>query len=406
MKYSKTKIIILSLAVLIAVALFAATALFLSSKKNNDHSEVSMRVDNNPGSIVQEKKEKTDNAANEDLVVGSRVEERREEDKKKNNPALPTTFKSGESSPISGLVCAIPENKDRRPIAVMLAADKRVRPLSGIEEADIVYEMPVITNMITRLMAVFVCNSPREIGSIRSARHDYLTLAKGLDAVLAHWGGSHFALDMLKNKKTVPDLDAMKSGGGAFYRKAGISAPDNGFASYDGLYAEAAAKGYRMENQFSGFPHRNESPIDKRGSNGTLTVGFPGVFRVTYDYDAASNTYLRNWNGNADTDRATGKRIAPKNVVVVFAASRQIEGQYNDVDIEGSGLMYAYMEGREFKGTWEKSKDDCVLDNDLVCVSSSRMKFIKDNGQEIEFVPGQIWVEVLEPGQVLRWTPA
>lgn len=406
MKYSKTKIISLFFGVLLLTAILVGALLFFFPNRSKDHNENSLRSSDNSGSIVQEKEDEESDAVKKDPVIGSRIEEQREEEKKDNEPASPTAFKSGESSPISGLVCEIPGNRNRRPIAVMLAADKRVRPLSGIGEADIVYEMPVITNMITRLMAVFVCNSPKEIGSIRSARHDYLTLAKGLDAILAHWGGSHFALDMLKNKKTVPDLDAMKSGGGAFYRKSGISAPDNGFASYDGLYAAAQAKGFRMENQFSGFPHRDESPVDKRGANGVLTVGFPGVFRVTYEYEAASNTYLRNWNGNADTDRATGKRIAPKNVVVVFAASRQIEGQYNDVDIEGSGPMYAYMEGREFKGTWEKNKDDCVLENDLVCVSSSRMRFIKENGQEVEFVPGQIWVEVLEPGQVLRWTPA
>jgi len=229
-------------------------------------------------------------------------------------------------------------------------------------------------------------------------------MAKSMDAMLAHWGGSHFALEMLKDKDTVPDLDAMKNSGGAFFRKAGITAPDNGFASYDGLLKFAKSQGWRTENKFEGYPHRDESPFDNRGKAGTLTVGFPGVFRVTYAYDPPSNTYLRSWNGNSDIDKLTGKRIAPKNVIVIFAESRQIEGQYNDVDIEGSGEMHAFMEGREFKGTWEKKKKDCAVHNDLVCISSERMKFIKDNGKEVELVPGSIWLEVLEPGQVLRWT--
>lgn len=311
-----------------------------------------------------------------------------------------------EVSPLSGLKCDPPENKDRRPIGVMLAADTSVRPLSGIGEADMVFEMPVITASITRLMGVFVCNSPDEIGSIRSARHDYITLAKGLDAMLAHWGGSHFALDMLKNKDTVPDLDALRNEGGAFFRKAGIPAPDNGFASYSGLMSTAKELGYRTENHFEGYPHRQAGSLSERGEGGHLTVGFPGSFRVEYTYDPETNSYLREWGGKTDTDRNTGKQLAPKNVVVIFATSRQIEGQYNDVDIEGEGEMHAYIEGHEFTGTWEKKKGNCVIGNELVCVNSAKLKFIKEDGSELEFIPGQVWVEVLEPGQKLKWIAA
>ena len=317
----------------------------------------------------------------------------------------PVVYNPDLANSVSGTVCAVQENRFRRPIAVMLAADKNARPLYGTSQADMVFEMPVITNMIPRLMAIFVCNSPAEIGSIRSARHDYLTLAKGMDAMLAHWGGSHFALDMLKNKDTVPDLDALKNEGGAFFRKAGLVAPHNGFASYSKLMSTAQSLGYRTTNNFSANKFRSESALENRGANGHLTVGFPGVYRVTYDYDRASNTYLRSWGGKEDIDGGTGWRVAPKNVVVIRAVSRQIEGQYNDVDIEGEGEMFAYMEGREFGGKWVKEKGDCVIGDELVCVNDKPMRFIKANGQELEFVPGQIWVEVLEPGQVLRWEP-
>ncbi|MBU2025293.1 DUF3048 domain-containing protein [Patescibacteria group bacterium] len=308
-----------------------------------------------------------------------------------------------EISPLSGLKCDPMENKNRRPIAVMLASDKSVRPLSGISEADMVFEMPVITASITRLMGVFVCNSPKEIGSIRSARHDYITLAKGLDAMLAHWGGSHFALDMLKNTNTVPDLDAMRNPAGAFFRKAGIPAPDNGFTSYDGLLNAAKELGYRIENHFEGYPHRQESLLNERGNPGQLTIGFAGPFRADYTYDPKTNSYLRSWDGKPDIDRSNNQRIAPKNIIVLFATSRQIEGQYNDVDIEGEGEMRAFIEGREFKGKWEKKKGNCVIGNELVCVNSAKLKFTKEDGQELEFIPGQIWVEILEPGQKLKW---
>ncbi len=306
----------------------------------------------------------------------------------------------GDVSPLSGLPC---ENYKRRAIGVMQAGDVSTRPLSGLSEADLVFEMPVITASITRLMGVYICNSPKEIGSIRSVRHDYVTLAKGIDAMLAHWGGSHFGLDVLKNKNTVPDLDAMNNSEGAFFRKDGIPAPDNGFASHEGLWKTAEKMGYRLENQFEGYPHQMELEASKRPQGGSLRIGFAGVYGVNYAYDSKTNSYLRTWGGKEDTDKATGKRIAPKNIVVAFATSRQIEGQYNDVDIEGTGEMHAYLNGQEIIGKWEKEKKDCVIGDERVCVTDSKLKFLDEKGEEVKFVPGQIWIEVLEPGQALKW---
>lgn len=309
----------------------------------------------------------------------------------------------GEVSPLSGLPC---ENYKRRAIGVMQAGDVSTRPLSGFSDADMIFEMPVITASITRLMGVYLCNSPKEIGSIRSARHDYVTIAKGIDAMLAHWGGSHFALDILKDKNTVPDLDAMNNSEGAFFRKDGIPAPDNGFASHEGLWKMATKLGHRMENKFEGYPHQTELEASKRPAGGNLRIGFAGVYGVNYTYDPKTNSYLRFWGGKEDTDKATGKRLAPKNIVVAFATSRQIEGQYNDVDIEGSGKMHAYINGQEIIGQWEKEKKNCVVGSELVCVTDSKLKFLDDKGEEIKFIPGQIWVEILEPGQSLKWEPA
>jgi hypothetical protein len=53
------------------------------------------------------------------------------------------------------------------------------------------------------------------------------------------------------------------------------------------------------------------------------------------------------------------------------------------------------MNGKEYSGTWKKDKSK--LD--------SKLFFYDESGAEIKFVPGQIWVEILEPGQALRWTP-
>src|SRR3989338_6889489 len=87
---------------------------------------------------------------------------------------------------LTGLIC---DNYSKRPIAVMMASDPIARPLSGIGQADVVIEMPVTPNGITRMMAVFQCEESAEIGSVRSAREDFLPLVASFGALYAHWGG-------------------------------------------------------------------------------------------------------------------------------------------------------------------------------------------------------------------------
>lgn len=306
----------------------------------------------------------------------------------KNLPESLTPANTEGKSPITGLAC---ENYKSRPFAAMMAGDTVARPLSGLSQADMVFEMPVITGSITRLMGVFNCVKPSEIGSLRSARHDYITLAMGIDAIFVHWGGSHFALDDLKTG-IADDIDALKHSG-PFFRKSHIPKPHNGFTSYDKLLDKTKSLGYRTENKFGGYPHLDEN-LTASAKNGTLDVGFAGAYKVKYEYDAASNSYKRFWNGAEDKDYSNGKNIIAKNVVVMKAASRQIEGQYNDVDIEGEGELKAYRNGEEISGKWKKDKSK----------RDSKLYFLDSNKEEIKFVPGQIWVEIIEPYQEVKWS--
>lgn len=294
------------------------------------------------------------------------------------------------TSTIAGISC---ENHSGRPFAVMIAEDPEARPLSGIGSADLVVEMPVITGSVTRLLSVFQCTIPREIGSIRSARHDYIPLVMGLDAIFVHWGGSHYALDKL-NRRIMDNINALFNPFGAFYRNPNIPRPHNGFTSEDRLLNAAKGLGYRMETMFEGYPRtQEETPNPKLYTpHPRLTIGYPYPFNVSYAYNPETNNYLR-WRGNKEEiDRLTDKQVEVKNIVIMRARSRQIEGQYNDVDIEGLGEAMVYRNGEEIKGTWSKDKTE----------PKSKLYFYDKTGNEIEFVPGSIWIHVVEPYQRVK----
>lgn len=290
-------------------------------------------------------------------------------------------------SPLSGLECP---DAERRPFAVMLSGDAVVRPLSGLWDADMVFNMPVTTGDITRLMAVYVCGNPKEIGSVRSARHDYIPLARGLDAIYGHWGGSHFALDKL-NAKIMDNIDALPNPYNAFYRKPGIEMPHNGFTSMSRLITSAQKLKYRLTNQFSGYLHGEDKAqiVETK----TLNLGFSGAFAVRYEYDPKTNSYFRWRGGTKEIDKNVSRQVEAKNVVVMFAKVQPLEGQYNEVQVEGQGNARIYQNGIEIIGKWKKNASD----------QKSKLYFYDSEGQEIKFVSGQIWVEIVEVGQKITY---
>lgn len=343
----------------------------------------------------------------------------------------------GNVSPISGLAC---DNWNRRPFAFMQPVDIQARPVAGFSQADMVFEMPNPAEgiFVTRLMGVYLCDMPTEIGALRSARHDYINIAKGLDAVFVGWGGSAFAIQKL-NEGVIDNIDCNGQGGKkapqCCFRKERtglMRVEDTGYAKGQAILDCAKEFGYSSTTTFAGYPHQAEAAESDRPSGGHLRVGYPGIMEAEYDYDKATNSYLRTWGGTPDTDRNNGQRIAPKNIVVVTAENEQImadvdykargvqdpwanlpeeektgptniSGRYNNLqlgdpwfDTIDSGSAKYYLNGQEIKGTWKKSKTG----------ADSKLFFYDESGKEVKFVPGQIWVEVVIPAQSVEWRPA
>lgn len=292
---------------------------------------------------------------------------------------------------LTGIAC---ENGGRRPFAVMLAGDTVARPLSGIAQADVVVEMPVLTNGITRFMAVFSCESPNEIGSIRSSRDDFLPFVKSFDAIYAHWGGSHLALDLL-NAKVLDNIDALKDPFNAFYRKNDRLAPHNGFTSIERLRETAIKRGYRAERKGGEYPRIPEHVT--LGMDQTVRIGYPGPYEVEFFYDHTTNSYLRSRGGTKEMDEGAGRQVTVKNLIVMTADSRQLDADYNTVTVEGEGKVRIFRNGEEKKGTWKRMKEEYMPSSDDHI--DNKYYFLDDQGKEIGLVTGKIWISLVEPEQ-------
>jgi hypothetical protein len=103
---------------------------------------------------------------------------------------------------------------------------------------------------------------------------------------------------------------------------------------------------------------------------------------------------LRWRGGTPEIDRLSDQQIVAKNVVIMRTASEELEGQYNNVEVEGGGKATIYRNGEVIDGAWRKDKKD----------RKSKLYFYDDSGEEVKFTPGQIWVEIIEPEKSVVWS--
>ena len=108
-----------------------------------------------------------------------------------------------------------------RPFAVMINNIVYAQPQVGISNADIIYEIPA-EGGITRMMAIFShLYDVESVGSIRSLRPYYLSVALSYDAIVIHAGGSEQAYSDVKTYNA-DHLDGVRDGNTSsmFYRDA------------------------------------------------------------------------------------------------------------------------------------------------------------------------------------------
>ncbi len=284
--------------------------------------------------------------------------------------------------PLTGLPCA---NALERPVAVMLASDPEARPLSGIGQADMVFEMPVTPNGITRIMAVYQCSTPKEIGSVRSARQDFIPLAQGVDAIFAHWGGEHDALTAL-DTRAIDNVDALKYEGSTFYRKQGIPRPHNGFTTLRLVRERADQLGYRASTSLSAYTHSTGHIERNLGTVAdTVTVAWPQGMDVRFSYDRERNSYLRWRSGTPEIDAANGEQARASVVVIMKTTASFLRDQYISVTTIGSGVAMIWQGGRSISALWKKP------------TATAMLAFTDSQGKAIPLEPGTIWVLIDAP---------
>jgi hypothetical protein len=313
------------------------------------------------------------------------------------NPPGPTPHPSVVAGPLDGLPTAW-DVAHRRPMAIMVEnLDPDARPQTGLSSASLVFET-VAEYGITRFMAVYLENLPPEVGPVRSTRVYYDAWAEGMHAILVHAGGNDDALAEIFGMHDLADVNEVAFEDANyiahvpfFVRTTDRVAPHNLYTYPSKVFTYLNQKHVATAGEFPDFlPHKNPDAPFHRPFGSVVDINFssPG-YAVEYQYDHATNRYLRFMGGVPHSEASSGHQLAPSNVVVLMASIQPDPngGPSNPgavyVQETGKNVAYYYRDGQQFIGTWHKATRDAPL------------KLLDSAGRPFKFDPGQTWIEVL-----------
>ena len=308
-------------------------------------------------------------------------------------------------NPLTGEGCETDIGRNR-PVAIMLNNLKKALPQLGVSQADIIYEA-VAEGGITRMLGVFQSvEGVGEIGSVRSARDYYVSLAFGHDAIFLHAGGSPQAYDAIQDWG-VTALDCVNGPyeGTLFWRdqdrRKSMGLEHSVLTSGETIlellptYRRVTLEheeGYTYPMSFlpAGETARGEAA-------GRVEVRFSSYKTGVFTYDSESGLYKVEEYGEPYVDGNTGEQVAVKNVVVLFTDVSAIQGDSAGrmkVRTTGTGEGILFCDGVRQDITWTKDSN------------SSPLEYTGADGQPVEFGVGHTYVNIVDEDAAVTVTAA
>ena len=281
-----------------------------------------------------------------------------------------------------------------RPFAVMINNIIYAQPQVGVGQADWIYEIEA-EGGITRMMALFshIQDVP-SVGSIRSLRPYYLSLAFSYDAIMVHAGGSPeaysdcqaFAADHIDGVRD-PAANAF-----AYYRdpSRGAHGSEHTLFLYgDKIPAYADQVGMRRthnEGYSYGLSFSADSASLCPNDAANIQIAVTKSKTTSFTYHPESGKYTGYQHGGDYIDGATNEAIAFSNILVLQAEMRTYDSYGRmEAEIIGSGTGWFCTGGKWVAINWSRA--------DL----NSPYSYTTQDGTPITFTPGKTYCAIVSP---------
>jgi hypothetical protein len=290
--------------------------------------------------------------------------------------------------PLTGLEAPSPEATLIRVVSVKIENSPAARPQTGLDKADVVYEV-IAEGGITRFHCLFQSQAPPVVGPVRSCRPPDLYLIQQYHSLLAHVGGPKSVRTILASNRTLyNDMDQFFNPA-SYWRSSKRPAPHNMYLNITKLRGVATkARSYPATETITGLEFARIS-IAATPVVTLVTVPMSSSNKVQWRYDAVSRTYARSINGKAHVDAVTGKQLTARNVIVMWARVSPYPGDTHEVvniALKGTGRASVFIGGRRIDGTWTAGTD-------------APPHFSAADGSTIKLDPGNTWIQILDTPQ-------
>lgn len=296
------------------------------------------------------------------------------------------TAAQSDKNPLTGLDLRA-EAIGKRPVAVMVENSPQARPQWGLSSPDIVIE-GVTEGGITRMMWLYadIADMPK-VGPTRSARHDYVELAEGFDAIYVHFGGSVYAYDTLKKDK-VDDIDGTASGSYFSRDKSrNVATEHTAYTTGENIQKAIADKGLRTginSSNASPFTFASEKQTLSGGACTSVTAVFSNNYKHTFKYNAEEGVYANHMNTSEMKD-ANGKTMKVANVLILYTGISGVQGSdkgHVDWDLIGGSGVYVS------NGTYQNIK----WSKGTATNPTAPLKLTDESGAELKLNTGKMWI--------------
>ena len=293
--------------------------------------------------------------------------------------------------PLTGTPVKDWQNAHRVALAVKIDNIDLARPQSGVDKADVVVE-ELVEGGLTRLFAVFQCDSATNLGPIRSARSsdaDLLALLHG--SVFGYSGANPAALPPIRahgNTVMIPydDMPAY------FHRSSARPAPHNVYSDTKTILNAGLSRRKNLTAPKPLFSY-GDAPASARPAT-NATMSWP---EASAGWRWNGSSWVRTQNGTPDV-MTDGTRVKADNVVIMqirigSTGIRDVAGNASPLDITvGSGKVWILRDGKWIVGTWKRPG------------IGSSLRFVDATGAPILLHPGHTWIELLPRPRVPKIT--
>jgi hypothetical protein len=310
--------------------------------------------------------------------------------------------------------------EEKRPLFVMIENAPDARPQSGLSDADIVFET-IAEGGVTRFGAMFYCGVQvfdTTLAPIRSARTYFIDWASGFNLPLyVHVGGANIpgktdALGQIADYgwNGENDLNQFSIGYPTFVRDYNrlpgkdIATEHTMVTTTEALWEVAEERDWTnitperrvgrtivdaapWQDEYQGWTF--EETAAATGDVTTVSYDFwsgYGDYAVDWQYDSASDTFLRSQGGEKHLDLNDDSQVAAANVIVLFTEE---EGPLNEKKhmyyyTTGTGDALLFKHGEAYEIEWSKEDREAELE------------FVDSKGNEIELARGLTWISVVD----------